>query len=61
MIKVISLAFVLMLSLTACSPRVGIGLGGVVASGDDIAASGVYADTEGDVHGSVSMGTTVGL
>jgi len=61
MTKRMSLAFVLMLSLTACSPRVGIGFGGVVASGDDIAASGVYADTQGDVHGGVSMGTTMGL
>ena len=61
MLKRISLAFLLLLCLTACSPRIGIGVGGVVASSDGIAATEVYADSQSGVHGSVSMGTDMGL
>lgn len=59
--KMISLAFLMLFCFTACSPRIGIGVGGVVASGDTIAASEVYADNESGVHGSVSMGTQMRL
>ena len=59
--KRISLSFLVMLCLTACSPRIGVGVGGVVASGDGIAASEVVADSENGVHGSISMGTDMGL
>lgn len=61
MLKIIGPAFLLILSLTACSPRIGVGVGGVVASSDGIAASEVYADSQSGVHGSVSMGTYIGL
>lgn len=61
MFKVVNLAFLLLLSLTACSPRIGVSVGGVVASSDSIATSEVVADTQGGVHGSVSMGTDLGL
>ncbi len=61
MFKVVNLAFLLLLCLTACSPRIGVGVGGVVASSDGIAASEVVADTQSGVHGSVSMGTDLGL
>lgn len=61
MIKRMSLALLSILCFTACTPRIGIGLGGVVASGDTIAASEVVAESGGDVHGSVSMGTAIGL
>ena len=61
MMKRISLSFLVMLCLTACSPRIGVGVGGVVASGDGIAASEVVADSENGVHGSISMGTDMGL
>lgn len=61
MLKMINLAFLLIVCLTACSPRIGVGVGGVVASGDGIAASEVYADSESGVHGSISMGTDMGL
>ncbi len=61
MFKVVTLAFLLLLCLTACSPLIGVGVGGVVASSDGIAASEVVADTQSGVHGSVSMGTDLGL
>ncbi len=61
MFKVVTLAFLLLLCLTACSPRIGVGVGGVLASSDAIAASEVVADTQSGVHGSVSMGTDLGL
>ena len=61
MLKRINLAFLVMLCLTACSPRIGVGIGGVVASGDTIAVSEVHTDSESGVHGSASMGTTLGL
>lgn len=47
--------------LTACSPRIGAGVGGVVISGDGMTASQVYADTETGIHGSVTMGTDIRL
>jgi len=59
--RMVSLAFLLLLCLTACSPRIGVGVGGVVATSDGIAASEVVADTQSGVHGSVSMGTDLGL
>ena len=59
--RMVSLAFLLLLSLTACSPRVGVGIGGVMASSNGIAATEVVADTQSGVHGSVSMGTELGL
>ncbi len=61
MLKMINLAFLLLLCLTACSPRISVGVGGVVASSDSIAATEVYADSESGVHGSISMGTDMGL
>ncbi len=59
--KILSLSLFLILSFTACSPRVGVGIGGVVASSDGIAASEVYADSESGIHGSVTMGTDIRL
>ncbi len=61
MLKRINLAFLLILCLTACSPRIGVGVGGVVASSDGIAATEVVADSESGIYGSVSMGTDMGL
>ncbi|MDM5263494.1 hypothetical protein PF327_04725 [Sulfurovum sp. XTW-4] len=61
MLKMITLAFLLLLCFTACSPRIGVGVGGAVASSDSIATTEVYADSESGVHGSVSMGTVLGL
>jgi hypothetical protein len=61
MIKMIGLSLFLMLCFTACTPRVGVGIGGVVASGDGIAASEVHADSETGVHGSITMGTDIRL
>ena len=61
MLRRINLSFLVMLCLTACSPRIGVGIGGVVASDDGIAASEIHADNESGVHGSVSMGTDIRL
>ena len=59
--KIISLSIFLMLSLTACSPRIGVGIGGVAVSGNSMTASEVYADSETGIHGSVAMGTDIKL
>jgi hypothetical protein len=59
--KIISLSIFLILYLTACTPRIGVGIGGVVASGDGITASEVYADSETGIHGNVAMGTDIRL
>jgi len=51
-----------MLCFTACTPRVGAGIGGVVISGDNITASAIHADSETGIHGSsVTMDTDMGL
>jgi predicted secreted hydrolase len=59
--KIIGLSMLLMLALSACTPRVGVGIGGVAVSGNEAAASELYADSETGVHGSVSMGTAIRL
>lgn len=61
MIKRIISALLLTLLFTACTPRIGVGIGGFAASGDTVAASEVHTDTESGVHGSVGVGTTIGL
>ena len=50
-----------MLFLTGCSPKIGMGVGGVVISDDGIAASEVLADSQTGIHGSVIMGTDMRL
>ncbi len=59
--KLILFMISLILFLTACSPRIGASVGGVVISGDDIAASEVIADSQTGVHGSVTMGSDMRL
>ncbi|MGB5506726.1 MAG: hypothetical protein WBM70_08575 [Sulfurovum sp.] len=59
--KILSLALFLVLCLTACSPRIGAGIGGVVVSGDGVSATEIVADTETGIHGSVTMGTDIRL
>lgn len=60
--KFISLSLFLMLCFTACTPRVGAGIGGVVVSGDNIAASEIHADSKTGIHGTVmTTGTDMGL
>jgi len=59
--KILSLSLFFILSLTACSPKVGVGIGGVVTSGDGIAATEIHADSETGVHGSITMGTDIRL
>ncbi len=57
MMKTIGLSLFLILFLTACSPRIGASVGGVVISGDDIAASEVTADSDTGIQGSLSTGS----
>lgn len=59
--KTISLSFFILLFLTACSPRMGMGVGGVIISDDGIAASEVLADSQTGIHGSVTMGSDMRL
>ena len=53
--------FFLLLSLTACSQNVGVGVAGVGTSGDGSAATEIHADSETGIHGSVTMGTDIRL
>jgi len=59
--KTISLSLFILLFLTACSPRIGVGVGGVVISDDGIAASEVLADSQTGIHGSITMGSDMRL
>ena len=59
--KTIGLSFFVILFLTACTPSIGVGVGGVVASGDGIAASEIHADSETGIHGSIAVGTDIRL
>lgn len=61
MMKRISISLLLILCFTACTPRVGVGIGGIVASGDSISGAGIYTDSESGVHGSITTGTSIGL
>lgn len=57
----IGLSLLCIVGLTACSPRIGVGVGGIVASGDGMTASEIHADSETGIHGSVAMGTDIRL
>ena len=59
--KLLSLSLFVFLLFTGCSPRIGVGIGGVVVSDDGITASEVHADSETGVHGSITMGTDMRL
>lgn len=59
--KTIGLSMLLIFVLSACTPRVGVSIGGVAVSSNEVAASELYADSETGVHGSVSTGTALGL
>jgi len=59
--KIVGLFLIFLLFLTACSPKIGAGIGGVVISGDGMTASEIHADTETGIHGSVTMGTDIRL
>ena len=59
--KTIILFFAGMLLLAGCTPSIGIGIGGTAISGNSVAASEIYADSESGVHGSVGVGTDIGL
>jgi len=55
--------FFLLLFLTACSQNIGYGIGvaGITAANDNIAATEISADTETGIHGNVSVGTGIRL
>ncbi len=59
--KTVSLSLFIMLFLTACSPKIGVGGGGVLISDDGLAASEVLVDSQTGVHGSVTMGSDMRL
>ena len=61
MMKMIGLSLLFIVGLTACSPRIGVGVGGIVASSDGMTASEIVADSETGIHGSVTMGTDIRL
>ncbi len=49
------------LFLTACSPTIGVGLGGSAISGNLITTSEVHVNSQTGIHGSVAMGTDIDL
>ena len=59
--KTISLSLFILLFLTACSPRISMGIGGVAVSGDGMTASEVLVDSDTGIHGSITMGTDMRL
>ena len=59
--KLLSLSLFIVLLFTGCSPRIGVGIGGVIASGDGIAASEVLVDSDTGIHGNVAVGTDMRL
>ena len=59
LMKLVLFMISLILFLTACSPRIGANVGGVVISGDDIAASEVTVDSDTGIHGSLSTGSDI--
>jgi hypothetical protein len=60
--KTIGFVFLLFF-FTACSQNVGAGVGvaGISTSGNNAAATEIFADTETGLHGSISMGTGIRL
>ncbi len=61
MVRIIGLSLLFMICFTACSPRIGVGVGGVAVSGDGMSAAEVIADTETGIHGSVTTGADIRL
>lgn len=61
MMKLLGLSLFFMICFTACSPRIGVGVGGVAVSGDGMSAAEVIADSETGIHGSVTTGTDIRL
>ncbi len=61
MMKIISLSLFILLLLVGCSPKIGVGIGGVAISDDGMAASEVIADSQTGIHGSVTMGSDMRL
>lgn len=59
--KLLGLSLFVFLILTGCSPRIGIGVGGVAISPEGSVASNIHADSQTGVHGSVAMGTDMRL
>jgi len=59
--KTIFLSLCVMLFLTGCSPKIGVGVGGVAVSPNGMAASEVLADSQTGIHGSITMGTDMRL
>ena len=61
--KTVPLTLLVLLSLTACSQNVGYGVGvaGVAASGNNIAATEITSDSETGIHGSIVMGGDIRL
>ena len=55
--------FLILISLTACSQNVGYGIGvtGISASGNAMAATEIVSDSETGIHGSVTVGTDIRL
>jgi hypothetical protein len=55
--------FILLIFLTGCSQNVGYGIGvtGLSASDNRMAATEIIADSETGIHGSITMGTDIRL
>lgn len=61
MMRLLGLSLLFMVCFSACSPRIGIGVGVGGVAGDGVAASQVIADSETGIHGSVTTGADIRL
>ena len=63
LMKTLPLTLLILLFLTACSQNVGYGVGvaGVAASGNNMAATEIISDSETGIHGSIVMGGDIRL
>jgi hypothetical protein len=59
--RLLSLSLFLFLLLTACTPRIGVGIGGVAVSPDGMTASEVVADSQTGIHGNITTGADIRL
>jgi hypothetical protein len=59
--RLLGLSLFLFLLLTACTPRIGVGIGGVAVSPDGMTASEVVADSQTGIHGNITTGADIRL
>ena len=59
--KTIILALFMLSLLTACTPRIGVGIGGAVVSDNGLSGTEVHADSQIGIGGSIVTGGDIRL